>query len=140
MRRWFITTLWVWLRDQAYYLVTAFAVVKLTVGYFAHQAGIWIDPAIRHGLVGLPQFRVSAVVIIFQLLLLAAGLTKLYRSNIPKRWSVPAIAGWLGLVGGSPIVWLAANSGSNAFFSWCCLSLAQSLTGLTDILLARLFL
>ena len=99
MRRWFITTLWVWLRDQAYYLVTAFAVVKLTVGYFAHQAGIWIDPAIRHGLVGLPQFRVSAVVIIFQLLLLAAGLTKLYRSNIPKRWSVPAIAGWLGLVG-----------------------------------------
>lgn len=99
MRRWFITTLWVWLRDQAYYLVTAFAVVKLTVGYFAHQAGIWIDPAIRHGLVGLPQFRVSAMVIIFQLLLLAAGLTKLYRSNIPKRWSVPAIAGWLGLVG-----------------------------------------
>ena len=99
MRKWFITALWVWLRDQAYYLVTVFAVAKLTVGYFAHRAGIWIDPAIRHGLVGLPQFRVSAVVIIFQLLLLAAGLTKLYRSNIPKRWSVPAIAGWLGLVG-----------------------------------------
>lgn len=99
MRQWLIATVWVWLRDQAYYLVTVFAVAKLTVGYFAHRAGIWIDPAIRHGLVGLPQFRVSAVVIIFQLLLLAAGLTKLYRSNLPKRWSVPAIAGWLGLVG-----------------------------------------
>lgn len=99
MKQWLIAIVWVWLRNQAYYMVTAFAVAKLALGYFAHLAGIWIDPAIRHSLIGLPQFRVSAVVVIFQLLLLAAGLTKLYRSNLPKRWSVPAIAGWLGLVG-----------------------------------------
>lgn len=99
MKKWFIVVLWSWLRDQAYYLVTAFAVAKLTIGYFAHQAGFWIDPTIQHGLAGFPQFRISAVVIVFQLLLLAIGLTKLYRSNLPKRWSVPAIAGWLGLIG-----------------------------------------
>lgn len=99
MKKWLIISLWVWLRDQAYYLVTAFAVVKLAVGYFAHLVGFWIDPTIRHRLVGLPQFRVSAVVVVFQLLLLVIGLTKLYRSHLPKRWSVPAIAGWLGLIG-----------------------------------------
>jgi len=99
MRQWFIETVWAWFRDRAYYLVTAFAVIKISTGYLVHKAGVWIDPAIRHSLAWLPQFKVSTLVVVAQLIVLVFGLAKLYRSKLPRRWSIPAIAGWLGLLG-----------------------------------------
>jgi ABC-type uncharacterized transport system permease subunit len=92
MKQWFLLNIWTWCRDRAYYLVTAFAVIKISLGYLVHRAGFWVDPTIGH-------IRASIVVVIAQLCVLIIGLTKLYRSSLPNRWSVPAIAGWLGLLG-----------------------------------------
>ena len=99
MRKWFIT-IWAWFRDHAYYLVTAFAIIKIAGGYLAHWSGFWVDPTIRHSLAGLPQPNASILVLLFQFCLLVLVVTKIYRSpNLKNRWSVPAIAGWIGLAG-----------------------------------------